>query len=126
MKTTLLNDSFNLNYFDGLVEDFIEDNSDSVGGKEMTIAILPPIEPKKYLNPIRPYRTITTTGLSEFVSITNFLEELELLCINKNSDSVDGFDCVFIIPEEEFYDLYPENDPDYEQKIEAVRAMFRK
>ncbi|BDR15670.1 hypothetical protein [Vibrio sp. STUT-A11] len=126
MKTALLNDSFNLNYFDGLLEDFIEDNSNSLGGKEMTIAILPPIEPKKYLNPIRPYRTITTTGLNEFVSITNFLEELELFCINKNADSIEGFDCVFIIPEEEFYELYPENDPNYEQKIEALRAMFKK
>lgn len=125
MKTTLLNDSFNLNTFDGLLEDFIEDHSDGLGGKEMSIAILPPIEPKKYLNPIRPYRTLTATGLNEFLSITSYFEELGLFCINKNSDSIDGFDCVFIIPEDEFYELYPENEPEYEQKIEAIRAMFK-
>ncbi|MGR2935286.1 hypothetical protein ABMY18_05480 [Vibrio vulnificus] len=126
MKTTLLNDSFNLNEFDGLLEEFIEDHSDELGGKEMSIAILPPIEPKNYLNPIRPYRTITATGLNEFLSITSYLEELGLLCINKNTDSIGGFDCVFIIPEEEFYDLYPESDPEYEQRLEALKAAFRK
>ncbi|EHR1162086.1 hypothetical protein KS876_001087 [Vibrio parahaemolyticus] len=126
METELLNDSFNLKYFDGMLQEHIEDSSNELGGKEMTIAILPPIEPKKYLNPLRPYRTITATGLNEFISITNFLEENGLVCINKDSDSIDGFDCVFFIPEEEFIEIYPESDPEYEQKLDAIRAMFRK
>lgn len=126
MKTELLNDKFKLNYFDGFLLEFIDDNSNELGGKEMSIAILPPIEPKKYVNPVRPYRTITAIGLNEFLSVTNFLEKNGLVCINKDSDSIDGFDCVFIIPEEEFYELYPENEPDYEQKLLDIRAMFRK
>ncbi|KDN27992.1 hypothetical protein VFDL14_01610 [Vibrio fortis] len=126
MKTELLNDSFNLNYFDGMLLEHIEDNSNSFGGKEMTVAILPPIEPKKYLKPLRPYRTITANGLNEFISITNFLEENGLICINKASDSIEGFDHVFFIPEEEFIEIYPESDPEYEQKLDAIRAMFRK
>lgn len=126
MKTELLNDSFNLRYFDGMLQEHIEDNSNELGGEKMTIAILPPIEPKKYLNPIRPYRTITTVGLNEFTSINSFLEENGLICINKDSGSVDGFDCVFFIPEEEFIEIYPESDPEYEQKLDAIRAMFRK
>ncbi|MEZ8060482.1 MULTISPECIES: hypothetical protein [Vibrio] len=126
MKTELLNDSFNLKYFDVMLQEHIEDNSHEVDGKEMTIAILPPIEPKKYLNPLRPYRSITATGLNEFINITSFLEENGLVCINKDSGSIDGFDCVFFIPEEEFIDIYPENDPAYEQRLDAIRAMFRK
>ncbi|NAW86510.1 hypothetical protein [Photobacterium halotolerans] len=126
MKTELLDDSFNLRYLDTLIHDHIENNSNDLGGKEMTIAILPPIEPKKYLNPVRPYRTITATGLNEFFSITNFLEEHGLICINKDSDAINGFNHVFFIPEDEFYELYPENDPDYEKDLNAIRAMFRK
>ncbi|MFL9783229.1 hypothetical protein BCV35_015770 [Vibrio cyclitrophicus] len=126
MKTELLNDSFKLNYFDGFLLEFINGNSDEFTGKEMSIAILPPINPKKYLSPARPYRTITASGLNEFLSITNFLEEHGLICINKASGAVDGFDCIFIIPEEEFYELYPENEPGYEQKLLDIRAMFRK
>ncbi|MEZ9643095.1 hypothetical protein AB4289_15250 [Vibrio cyclitrophicus] len=126
MKTKLLNDSFNLRYFDGMLLEHIESNSNELGGKEMTVAILPPIEPKKYLNPLRPYRSITATGLNEFISITNFLEENGLVCINKDSDSIDGFDCVFFIPEEQFIEIYPESDPEHEQKLDAIRAMFKK
>ncbi len=126
MKTELLNDEFNLKYFDGMLLEHIEHNSNGAGGNEMTIAILPPIEPKQYLNPVRPYRTITATGWDEFSSLTCFLEENGLVCINKNSDSTDGFDCVFFIPEDEFIEIYPESDPEHEQKLDAIRAMFRK
>lgn len=126
MKTELLNDSFNLKDFDERLEEFIKDYDNGFDDVGMKIAILPPIEPKKYVNPVRPYRTITTTGWNEYDAVIDFFEELELICINENIGPIDGFERVYVIPEEAFPDLYPENDPDYEQKLEAMRAMFRK
>lgn len=125
MKTTLVDKTLRLDYLDGILESFVNKKSQTQT-HDMVFAILRPFDNGKNTQELQPYRLIYVGTDDEFVSVATFLESIGLQCINRTSGSMNGYDLVFIMPDENLDDLHPERDPNYADKLDAVRALFNR
>ncbi|EKQ5901671.1 hypothetical protein ACEWBT_14125 [Vibrio parahaemolyticus] len=125
METKLVDDTYQLDHLDGLLTSFVKRKS-STYNHDMVVAILPPFNDGQSVEKVKPYRLVYVGNDDEFVSLMTFLESLGMQCINKQSDSINNLDFVFIIPEECLDDLYPEKDPHYFEKLAELRALFNR
>lgn len=125
MKTTLINKTLNMSYLDSILDSFVSKNSQAQT-HDMVFAILPPFDKGDNWKNLKPYRLIYVGSDGEFVALAQFLEHIGMQCINRNSGAINGFDFVFVIPDDSLYELYPEQLSDYSAQLESVKALFKR